>query len=177
MNGFEWNKLAAAICIAGIIFMLAGYLTDAIYHPEALSQPKIAGLDNIAPTGASAQQEVKEIVIGQLMSRANVEKGKSNFKKCASCHSAEKDGGNRVGPNLWDVVGRNIASHAGYNYSQVFQDHKGSWGYEELYHYLSSPKKFIPGNKMAFVGLQNPEDVADMIAYLRGQSDNPKPLP
>ena len=100
------------------------------------------------------------------------------FGKCKACHNAEKGGANQVGPNLWGVVGRPIAQHEGFSYSQALSSHAGgTWTYDELNSYLTSPKAWAPGTKMTFAGLSKPEERANVIAYLRSKSNSPPPLP
>src|SRR5690606_24320537 len=98
-----------------------------------------------------------------------------------SCHSIEKGGPNKVGPDLWGVVNRPIASHEGFSYSgamkEFSEDGSVVWDYEHLNHFLESPKGYIPGTAMGFAGLKNIEDRANIIAYLRSQADEPAPLP
>jgi len=103
------------------------------------------------------------------------------FKKCQACHSGEKGGPNKVGPDLWDIVDRPVAEHEGFGYSAGMKDFsKGGaekWTYDNLNHFITSPKKFVKGTAMGFAGLPKDEDRANVIAYLRTLSDSPKPLP
>ena len=182
----ELNKIISSVLIVGIIFMLASYLTDAIYKPNAPKHIALAkkkdkenvnlGTETNAET-AVAEKVEEVVVISQIMAIADLEKGKSVFKKCISCHTPQKDGPNKVGPNLYNILGRKLASHEGFSYSKALIAHGGDWSYENLFHYLKSPKKFIPGNKMSFVGISNNQEIADLIMYLRSLSDNPKALP
>jgi cytochrome c len=99
-------------------------------------------------------------------------------KACLACHSVEKGGPNKVGPNLWDVVERQKASHEGFAYSEAMAAHKSeAWGYDQLDQFLTNPKGYVPGTKMAYAGIKNPQNRADVIAYLHSLSDAPKPLP
>ncbi|MGG2477316.1 c-type cytochrome, partial [Rhizobium sp. BR5] len=112
---------------------------------------------------------------------ADAAKGEAVFKKCTSCHTGESGGANKVGPNLFDVVNRPIASHEGFSYSAGMKDFsKGSsvhWDYDHLNYFLEGPKKYIAGTAMGFAGVKKETERADLIAYLRTLSANPAPLP
>ncbi|WP_408014961.1 c-type cytochrome [Sandarakinorhabdus rubra] len=93
-------------------------------------------------------------------------KGEKVFAQCKACHVAEA-GKNRVGPSLWAVVGRKSGSVAGFNYSKANKESGVTWSEDVLFTYLEAPAKFMPGTRMAFAGLKNPQDRADVIAYLK----------
>jgi cytochrome c len=116
-----------------------------------------------------------------LLQKADAKAGESIFKKCQACHDGTKGGPNKVGPNLYGVVDRPVASHEGFGYSAAIKDFsKGStekWTYDHLAHFLTAPKKFIPGTAMGFAGLPKDIDRANVIAYLRTLADTPVPLP
>lgn len=115
-------------------------------------------------------------VLAQLAS-ADTAAGAKTARACNACHSFDKGGPNKVGPNLYGVVGADIASHEGYKYSDALAGKEGEWSYENLSAFLTAPKDWAPGTKMSFAGVKKPEDLANLIAYLREQSDNPPPLP
>lgn len=180
MDGFELNKIAAAILIAGIIAMTVGYITDGLYRPvlspEARGYQIEVAEGNQQPTSTAVVEE--QVLIGQLMAAASIERGRDSFRRCTACHSVEKDGPNKVGPNLYGVLGANKAHLADtFPYSKAMLDKGGIWTYEDLYHLLRSPRRFLPGTKMAFAGIQRPQEIADLIAYLRTLHDNPPALP
>ena len=102
---------------------------------------------------------------------------KKVFKKCAACHSVTQDGGNKIGPKLWNVMFRPVASITDYKYSKALLDYKKEWSWGEMNGFLIKPSKWIKGNKMGFAGLKNEKDRASIILYLNENSDNPKPLP
>ncbi|MCL4167836.1 UNVERIFIED_CONTAM: hypothetical protein GTU68_044631 [Idotea baltica] len=111
------------------------------------------------------------------MQTANIDKGMSVFKKCAACHTPDNGGRAKIGPNLWNVVGGDVAIKDGFNYSDAMLGQEGVWDYELLNKYLTKPKDAIPGNKMVFVGLKKGSDRASVIMYLRSLSDAPIALP
>ncbi|MCH7957965.1 MAG: cytochrome c family protein [Proteobacteria bacterium] len=112
-----------------------------------------------------------------LLAAADAGAGKKVFKKCKACHSVDKGGAHRVGPNLWDVVGRAKAGAQGYRFSGVLAGLGGAWTFADLDAFLAKPKAFAPGTKMTFNGVRKAADRAAVIAYLRSLSDSPKPLP
>ncbi len=112
-----------------------------------------------------------------LLALGNAEDGKKVFKKCAACHSINAGGGNKIGPKLWNVMFRPVASITDYKYSKALSSYNKEWTWEEMNGFLIKPAKWIKGNKMGFAGLKKEEDRASVILYLNENSDNPKPLP
>jgi len=184
-NGLEMNKIAAAILLAGIIAMVSGITAETLYgggghgHGE---EPKrgytIAGAEAEGGAEGTAVAEEGPVDITSFLAKADVKAGEALLKRCTSCHTFDKGGKNGVGPNQWALIGRGIASHEGFAYSDALKAHADKrWGFQELSEFLANPKKFAPGNKMAFAGLKKPEDRANLIAYLNTLSDSPLPLP
>jgi cytochrome c len=191
-SGIEINKFLGAILLAGIIAMVSGLVAEGLYK-GSLSEKEykresrghtISGAEAAIPL-ASAQPAIMGLVqhdekpadIMPLLAKADMKAGESLSRKCVSCHSFEKDGRNLVGPNQWGVVGSHVAHKDNYNYSPAVAAIKGKkWGFQELSDFLANPKS-IPGNKMAFPGIPNPQDRANLIVYLNSQSDHPLSLP
>lgn len=139
--------------------------------PATASAPAAAP----APTVASAPAEIEDI--GPLLAEADVGEGEAQFKKCVACHTVEKGGPDRVGPNLWGIVGAPKAHSEAFSYSKAIAGMEGEWTYEDLNRFIANPRAFAPGTKMTFAGLRKAEDRAALIAYLRTLDDSPPPLP
>lgn len=129
--------------------------------------------------GIAAPVAIAPVDLGTLLVSADPARGKSTAQVCASCHTFDQGGANRVGPNLWGIVGRDIGSKGGFAYSPAVAGHHGAWTYEELDRWLASPAREIPGTKMTFNGLRNPKDRANVLAYLStlGPARVPYPAP
>jgi len=122
--------------------------------------------------GAEAEQPIEF-----YLAKADPAKGQQVFNKCAACHNAEKGGANQLGPNLWGVLGEPVGQGRGFAFSDPLAKKGGTWNWDNLSQWLDSPKAFAPGTKMTFAGLSNPQDRADVIAFLNAHSDAPRPLP
>ena len=179
MKNLEFNKYVAAILVAGLVAMIAGNLADILYKPNLNFKAgyKVAIADNPIMDSSSAVQADETIDVVALLAKASAENGAVIVKKCVICHDFSKGGPNKVGPNLWSIVGNKKAHRDDFNYSKALMEKGGLWVYDDLFHMLHKPAKFIPGTKMNFIGLKNYSDVADVIMYLRTLSDNPIPLP
>jgi cytochrome c len=156
----------------------ADLISDALIHPKMLTENayKIEGVEKISPTGSQTEKKGPS-PIEPLIAAANAQNGAVVFKKCTSCHTAEKGGPNKIGPDLYNVLGAPKGKHEGYTYSSSMEKKGGNWTYEDLNHFLYDPRQFVPGTKMSFAGLKNDQERADVIAYLRQQNDTPPPLP
>jgi cytochrome c len=141
-------------------------------RPEKMGYP-IAGVEQEGEGGAAAEQPIEA-----YLAKADPAKGQQIFNKCMACHNADKGGANQLGPNLWGVLGLPIAEdRGGFAFSDALKKVGGSWNWDNLSKWLTSPRNFAPGTKMTFAGLSNPQDRADVIAFLNQHSDAPKPLP
>ncbi|HPD82567.1 MAG TPA: cytochrome c family protein [Alphaproteobacteria bacterium] len=177
MGGMEFNKILAAVLVAGIIAMLAGFISKTLTHPHKLAENayKIEGVET---AGGSGKAEKMAEPILAMLAAADVERGQKVAKACAACHNFEKGGANGVGPNLYGVVGAKKQNHPGFTYSGTLNGQGGDvWTYAELNKFLWKPKAYASGTKMNFVGLKKPEDRAAVIAWLRTLADSPKALP
>jgi cytochrome c len=174
----EFNKIAAAVLTGGVIAMATGFVADLLIHEQHLEESvyKVAGVESSETMAADSGPSFEPVL--PLLASASVEEGEGIVKKCAACHSFEKGGANKVGPNLWGVVGANVAAHDGYSYSDALMGAPDeTWTYEALNHFLADPKGYAPGTKMSFAGLKKVDERAAVIAYLRSLADSPLPLP
>lgn len=173
----EGNKIFAAILTAGIIASGSGVLSRMVYGPHHLEEPafRIALPEGGGEGTAAPAAEEKPLAV--LLAAADPAAGANVAKKCAACHSFEKGGPNKVGPDLWGVVGRDVGKHEGFSYSSAMAEHGGQWSFEDLNDFIKSPKTHVPGTKMAFAGLSKETERADVIVYLRSLADSPVPLP
>src|SRR3954468_15719899 len=169
------NTIAGWVLGAGIVALGATIVTGEMFHeerPEKMGYP-IEGVELPTDTAAAAEKPA-----AFYLAAGNAQAGEQVFKKCTACHNADKGGANGTGPNLWGVVGGPIGHHApGFAYSPALAGKGGNWSFDNLFHWLKSPKDFAPGTKMTFAGLSKPEDRANVIAFLNSHSDAPLPLP
>ncbi|MBX2854555.1 MAG: cytochrome c family protein [Rhodobacteraceae bacterium] len=182
MDAFELNKIFGALTGALVVFLGVSFVTEGIYHTGGHGgghgHEKLAySLEIEEADGHGDQKEVvEEISLAALLSEADVAKGEKVFKKCSACHNVEVGGGNKTGPALYGVMGRDIAS-MDFGYSAVLADMDGGWGWEEMNGFLTKPKEWADGTKMNFAGLKKSEDRANLMAYLNAQSEAPIALP
>jgi cytochrome c len=188
MDSMTVNKILAAVLLAGVVAMTSGFVTRLI-HPAAGGGHHGAAHGEVDPMYAAymkaddghgagkPEAPAGPEPIAGLLAAADLEAGKKVFKKCTSCHSADKGAPNKVGPGLYGIVGNDIASVGGFSYSGAMAGLPGNWTYADLNKFLFKPKTYVKGTKMAFAGLKRAKDRAALIAYLRAQDDAPESLP
>jgi cytochrome c len=173
---FEANKIAGAILAAMILAMVSGIISNILVHPKLLETAAYAvagGAENAASTATSNAPEP----VAPLLASADIAAGKEKSKLCITCHSFDKGGPNKIGPNLYAVVGDEIAHDRGnFSFSAVLKAKGGAWTVDSLNQWLWKPQSFAKGTKMTFIGLPKAQDRANVIAYLNSLSDSPKPL-
>ncbi len=175
----EFNKIFAAILTAGVAFSALGIIADDTVHPQKLEKSAldINGTDT-APAAPTPPAAAAVPPIEPLLVSATPEAGEALTKKiCIACHNFTPGGANKVGPDLYGVVGRERASYPGYTYSAALKGKPGKWTYATLNEWLYKPSAFAPGTKMAYAGVENNELRASLIDYLRTLSPSPQPLP
>lgn len=176
MDSFEVNKIAGAVLGTLLFAFGTGFVAELIYHPKPAGK---AGFDlplPKPPSGGEAKAAKVEPIATRLAS-ADAEKGKGGTKACQGCHSFEKGGPNKSGPDLWNIVERPKGGHEGFEYSGGMKAKGGAWTYDDLDHFLAKPSDFVKGTKMTFQGISSAQERANVIAYLRTLADSPKPLP
>ena len=178
MDSFELNKILGAILGTCLVVLATSFAAGAIFSPKKPEKPgfEIAVKEEAAPGKEAAPAPA--VPIEKLLQTASVEKGQAAAKKCQACHTFEKDGPNRVGPNLYGIVGdKRGVDRNGFNFSAAMKAKGGTWTYDDLNQFINNPKGFVPGTAMGFAGIQKDSERADVIDYLHTLSDNPVPLP
>ena len=181
MDSFEINKIIASILLVALLIIGISKVSNVIFKVNKLesSAYKVEIPDNEAKESSEAKnsQVEEKVDISALMALGDIAHGEKIFKKCSACHSIEAGGGNKIGPALYNVVGRKIAAVQDYKYSKALVDYNKNWSFEELNGFLIKPQKWIKGTKMAYAGLRKEKDRASVILYLNKYSNNPLPLP
>ncbi|MCB9973978.1 MAG: cytochrome c family protein, partial [Rhodospirillales bacterium] len=167
------------LLVAGIAAAGANFISGKVVHSEGLETDAVPieiADSSTAGSAGNAGPKGPEPVLA-LLAGADVARGEKLSKACAACHSFNQGGANKVGPNLWGIVGREKGKHEGFSYSSSMAEKGGTWTYSDLNHFLYKPKDFISGTKMTYVGMKKVEDRAAIIAWLRTLSDSPEALP
>ncbi len=178
MNSFELNKILGAILGTCLITLALNIAAGAIFAPEKPAKPGYVVAVKTEAGGEKKEAAPKEAPLPERLAKASVDKGKATAKQCEACHTFAKGGPNRVGPNLWNIVGDERGQdRGGFNFSSAMKAKGGKWTYDELDKFLTDPRGYISGTAMTFAGVKNDQQRADVIAFLRTQADNPQPLP
>ena len=176
-----FEKSCFAVLAAAWLAWGSNWIGNALVRAEPLQTAAIKiDMGAETPPGKAPEKPGKPAAADSalaMLASADTGAGAKVFKKCKACHTAAKGGKNRVGPNLWDIVGKAKAGIAGFRYSGALKGLGGKWTYKDLDGFLADPKGFAKGTKMGFAGLKKPKDRAQVILYLRSLSDQPKPLP
>ena len=180
MDSWEWNKIAGAVLGTLIFVLVIKFTTEALFEPEKPLKEAyhvegvVTGPANNGPA-APAEEAIPDF--GTVLAAADATAGKAVSSKCEQCHDISKGGPNKIGPELWNLIGRPRATEAGFSYSSAMNSDHAPWTYELLFKYLKSPQAMVPGTKMSFAGLRSEQDRINLFAFLRTQEDTPAPIP
>lgn len=190
MGFSEVMKFGGAILATLLGMFIANVIADSIFTSETPSRKERAATvsapaaspspapaarpDDAMPQAAAPSPDQ---TLAALLSDASIDKGASEARKCVACHTFEKGGPNRIGPNLYGIVGKERGARAGFNYTSAMKSKGGKWTYDDLDRFLMNPKMVVSGTNMSFPGIAKASDRANVILYLRGLADDPEPLP
>jgi len=178
MDSFDLNKILGAILATCLVLLVTSFSAGAIFSPVMPEKPGYEIAVKEAAHGDAKEAAAPSEPIEKLLQTASVEKGAAAAKKCGACHTFEKDGPNRVGPNLFGIVNDHRGEgRGGFNFSAAMKAKSGTWTYDDLNKFIANPKGFVPGTAMGFAGIPKDSERADVIAYLRTLADSPVPLP
>ena len=179
MDSFEINKIIAAALLIALLVIGIGKISDIAFHvdkPEK-SAYKVDIQESSQISNSIAEKIEEKVDIAALLALGDISHGEKVFKKCSACHLVNKGGENKIGPALYNVVGRKVGVLDDYKYSKALAEYEKNWSFEELNGFLLKPKDWIKGTKMAYAGLRKEKDRASVILYLNKYSDSPLPLP
>ena len=175
MNSFEINKIITAILVTILVVFGISKISNIIFDKDDKNVVAYK-VETTEETSKEVNASETNVDLNALLAMGDIDHGKKVFKKCAACHSINKGGSNKIGPNLWNILGKQSGSVANYKYSKAMTAHQKSWTFEEMNGFLISPKKWIKGTKMSFIGLSKPEDRAAVILYMNKNTDSPLPI-
>lgn len=181
MDSFEINKILMALGFAVLSLFAINEVGNAIFHVDAPETPGYA-VEVAAEDGEHGGTETAAPAdtlpdFGTVLASADVAAGERVASRCTQCHTWDKGGANKIGPNLWGVVGGPHAHKDDFSYSAAMKAEEGGWTYAALYEFLRKPNAAVPGTKMSFAGLSKSEDRINLIAFMRTWADTPQPLP
>jgi len=180
MDSFELNKIIGAVLLVALLVIGIGKVSNLVFKVNKPEKSNYKVELDVETAGTKSDEEPvqREIVdIAALLSTGDLAHGEKVFKKCSACHSIKSGGGNKIGPALYNVVGRKVGVLDDYKYSKALAEYEKNWSFEELNGFLLKPKDWIKGTKMAYAGLRKEKDRASVILYLNKYSDSPLPLP
>ena len=176
MDSFEINKIIAAVLVVFVVVFGISKISNLIYHVEKPNKSAYQ-VELLTASTSDSSNMASTVDISALLAMGNVDHGQKVFKKCSACHSVKKSGKNKIGPALYNVIGRDMAELENYKYSKALIDFGKSWTFDEMNSFLIKPQSYIKGTKMAFAGLKKEKDRASVILFMNQNSDNPLPLP
>ena len=179
MDSFELNKIIAAILMVALLVIGLGKIADGVFHVKKPKNPgyQIEVESQLISATSQTTEVVEKIDIAAVMALGDIASGEKIFKKCAACHSINKGGKNKIGPALYNVVGRAVGGVDNYKYSKTLASYNKEWTLEELNGFLTKPSSYLKGTKMSYAGLRKEKDRASVIKYLNQNGDSPKLLP
>jgi len=179
MDSFELNKIIAAVLMVALLVIGLGKIADSVFYVKKPKNPgyRVEVESQLASTTSQSTNIIETIDIAAIMALGDVASGEKIFKKCAACHSVNKGGKNKIGPALYNVVGRAVGGVVDYKYSKTLASYNKEWTFEELNGFLTKPSSYLKGTKMSYAGLRKDKDRASVIKYLNQNSDSPKLLP
>ena len=179
MDSFELNKIIAAVLMVALLVIGLGKIADGVFNVKKPKNPgyKVEIESQLTSETSQVAEVVEKVDIAALMALGDLASGEKIFKKCAACHSINKGGKNKIGPALYNVVGRAVGGIDDYKYSKALSSYGKEWSFEELNGFLLKPASYLKGTKMSYAGLRKEKDRASIIKYLNQKSDNPKLLP
>jgi cytochrome c len=178
MDSFEWNKILGAVLGTLLLVFIVNEVANILYHTGEPAEEMAYRIE--IPEGDEQQAgpgEPEAVDFGKLLQQASAEQGENVAKRCLQCHSFEKGGPHKTGPNLWGILGAEIAAKDGFRYSNALSQKEGEWTYENVYEFVAAPTRWAPGTNMNFAGLRRQQERIDLLAYMRTQADSPPPIP